>query len=273
MSRHIVFLSDFGLNDEFVGVCHGVIARIAPRSHVIDLTHGVPARDVRRGATMLADAVPFMPDGAVFLAVVDPGVGTDRRAVAVRAANGQVFIGPDNGLLSLAVRAAGGAHAAVLIESGDVVLVPVSRTFHGRDVFAPAAAHMAEGMPLEDLGPQVDPGSLTGIDLPEPQVAPGRLSCEVLAVDGFGNVKLAATEDDLRRAGLGSTSRVAVRGRGGDWVVEALVAPTFADLPDGSYGLIVNSTGRLMLVRNAESAAAALGVGSGVEVTITGEAG
>ena len=156
-ARPIVFISDFGLDDEFVGVCHGVIARISPHSRMIDLTHGVPPGDVRRAALILADAVRYMPEESVYLAVVDPGVGTARRAVAVEASGGAILVGPDNGVLSLAWDRLGGAARAVLIASPDVVLPTPSRTFHGRDVFAPAAAHVAAWRPLQDVGPPVDP--------------------------------------------------------------------------------------------------------------------
>src|SRR6266511_4683271 len=136
---NITFLSDYGLEDHFVGVCHGVIARIAPNARVIDLAHGIPPQDVLRGAMVLAGAAPFMPEDAVYLGVVDPDVGGPRGAVAVRAASGALLVGPDNGLLSLAWEALGGAEAAVEIAAPDVLLEPVSATFHGRDVFAPAA--------------------------------------------------------------------------------------------------------------------------------------
>ena len=144
MSRPIVFLTDYGRSDAFVGICHGVMARIAPDARVIDLTHAVPRQDVLRGAVELARAVPYMPADAVYVAVVDPGVGSDRRAVAV-AAGASLLVGPDNGVLSLAWDALGGVTEAVEIASPAVVLAPVSRTFHGRDIFAPAAAHLAAG--------------------------------------------------------------------------------------------------------------------------------
>jgi len=142
MARPIVFVTDYGLADGFVGICHGVMARIAPEARVIDLTHAIPRQDVMRGALVLGRATDFMPGDAVYAAVVDPGVGSERRSIAVRAASGAVLVGPDNGLLSMAWDAFGGAVAAVEIAAEDVVLQPVSKTFHGRDVFAPAAAHL-----------------------------------------------------------------------------------------------------------------------------------
>ncbi len=156
MTRPIVFLTDYGLSDEFVGICHGVIARISPGTRIIDLTHAIPRQDVMSGALTLGRATRYMPADAVYLAVVDPGVGSDRRSIALRAASGALLVGPDNGVLSLAWDALGGTDTVVEVTAPDVVLHPVSKTFHGRDVFAPAAAHLSAGMPLEGLGPAVD---------------------------------------------------------------------------------------------------------------------
>ena len=153
VTRPIVFCTDYGLRDEFVGVCHGVMLRIAPRCSVIDLTHAIPRQDVLRGALVLSRAAPYLPVDAVYCAVVDPGVGSERRAVAVRAGTGALLVGPDNGLLSLAWSELGGAEAAFEISSPGIVLHPISNTFHGRDVFAPAAAHLAMGTSLETIGP------------------------------------------------------------------------------------------------------------------------
>src|SRR5207302_733107 len=147
--------------------------RIAPEARVIDLTHSIPPQDVLRAALVLAAAVPFVPDSAVFLAVVDPGVGSRRRGIAVRTESGRLLAGPDNGVLSLAWSALGGASTAAQIASPDVVRSPVSATFHGRDVFAPAAAHLALGRPLERLGQPIDPGTLVSVAVPRPAVSPG----------------------------------------------------------------------------------------------------
>jgi len=156
MTRPIVFLTDYGLADEFVGICHGVIARIAPEAHVIDLSHAITRQEVLQGALVLARATDYLPEDAVYVAVVDPGVGSDRRAIAVEASSGAVLVGPDNGLLSMAWEALGGARRAFEITSGSVMLPTPSKTFHGRDVFTPAAAHLASGTPIEDVGPAVD---------------------------------------------------------------------------------------------------------------------
>jgi S-adenosyl-L-methionine hydrolase (adenosine-forming) len=261
MTRPIVFLTDYGRSDSFVGICHGIMARIAADARVIDLTHSVPRQDVLRGAVELARAVPYMPEGAVYVAVVDPGVGSDRRAVAA-AAGASLLVGPDNGLLSLAWEALGGVDAAVEVVSEDVVLAPVSRTFHGRDVFAPAAAHLAAGMPLEDLGPAIDVATLERLDLPRPMVADGAVGARVTATDGFGNVQLNATEGDLDAAGVAGGRVLVVNGR------RLPRAGTFAELPEREPGLIVDSEGHLAIVVNHGNAAGMLGLAAGDTVVV-----
>jgi S-adenosyl-L-methionine hydrolase (adenosine-forming) len=261
MTRPIVFLTDYGRSDSFVGICHGVMARIAPDARIIDLTHAVPRQDVLRGAVELSRSIPYMPAGAVYVAVVDPGVGSDRRAVAA-AAGGALLVGPDNGVLSPAWAALGGVEAAVEIESPAVVLAPVSRTFHGRDIFAPAAAHLAAGMPLEDLGPAVDVATLHRLDVPGPMVADGAVGARVTATDGFGNVQLNATERDLDAAGVTAGRVLVVNGR------RVPRAGTFAELPEREPGLIVDSDGYLAIVVNHGNAAAMLGLSAGDVVVV-----
>jgi hypothetical protein len=263
MSLPIVFLTDYGRSDAFVGVCHGVMARIAPDARVIDLTHAIPRQDVLRGAVELARAVPYMPVDAVYVAVVDPGVGSDRRAVAV-AAGASVLVGPDNGVLSLAWDALGGVTEAVEISSPDVVLAPVSRTFHGRDVFAPAAAHLAAGRRLGDLGPTMDSASLERFALPGPMVAPGAVGARVTVTDAFGNVQLNATELDLDAAGVAAGRVLVVNGR------RLPRAGTFAELPEREPGLIVDSDGHLAIVVNRGNAAVMLGLAAGDAVVVEG---
>ena len=260
MSRPIVFMTDYGLADEFVGVCRGVMLRIAPDVRVVDLTHAIPRQDVLRGALSLGRATAYMPDDAVYLAVVDPGVGSKRRSVAVLAKPGSVLVGPDNGLLSLAIEALGGVQAAVEITSPSVVLHPVSRTFHGRDVFAPAAARVAAGMRLEELGPSIDPSGLEVVDLPSPMVAPGAIGARVIAVDGFGNVQLNVRHSDLDAAGLGDV--LSVRGRALSRV------GVFTDAPEGVPAAVIDSNGQLALVVNRGSAADVLGLGVGNTVVL-----
>jgi S-adenosyl-L-methionine hydrolase (adenosine-forming) len=252
MTRPIVFLTDYGLSDPFVGICHGVIARIAPDARVVDLMHAVPRQDVLRGGVELARAVPFMPDDAVYVAVVDPGVGSSRRAVAM-AAGASLLVGPDNGVLSLAWESLGGVEAAAEIRNEKVILSPLSRTFHGRDIFAPAAAHLALGMSLEELGPSVDPATLLRLDVPSPMVAPGAVGARVTMVDSYGNVELNATAAELETAGIDG-DMLSVNGR------TVPRAGVFSDLDHHGLGVIVDSLGFLSLVMNHGSAAAALGL-------------
>jgi S-adenosylmethionine hydrolase len=260
MSRPIVFLTDYGMADEFVGVCHGVMLRIAPDVRVVDLTHSIPRQDVMRGALTLGRATSYMPGEAVYIAVVDPGVGSGRGSIAVRTASDALLVGPDNGVLSLAWEALGGAEEAVEITSGDVVLQPVSRTFHGRDVFAPAAAHLAAGMPLSDLGPQLEVEQLHVLELPGPMLASGAIGARVTGVDGFGNVQLNVRPHDLDAAGIGPV--LSVRRRTVPRV------GVFSDVPQGTLAAIIDSQGHLALVVNQGSAADTLGLTVGKTVVI-----
>lgn len=260
MSRTIVFLSDYGLADGFVGVCHGVIARIAPDARIIDLTHQIIRQDVLGGAIVLARSTRFMPDDVVYLAVVDPGVGSERRPIAVETRAGAVLVGPDNGVLSMTWAELGGAERAAGISAPDVLLHPVSRTFHGRDVFAPAAAHLSAGLALEDLGPPVALEDLHVVDLPAPMVTPGSVGARVVAVDGFGNVQLNVTAAELEAAGLGPTLAIGTR--------DVPRVATFAEVPLGGCGAIVDSQGYLALVVNRGSAAQLLGLSAGDPVVL-----
>lgn len=202
MTRPILFLSDFGLDDEYVGLCHAVIARVAPEAKVIDLHHGVPPHDVVTGALTLAQGVLYGPEDAVYLAVVDPGVGTRRRGVALQAGDA-LLVGPDNGVLMEAASPLGGVSAGVELEAGRVVPWPVSDTFHGRDVFAPAAARLAAGAELGEIGKGIDPDTLTHLGwFSGPEVEQERVPTTVIGVDRFGNVRLGARSEDLEAAGL-----------------------------------------------------------------------
>jgi S-adenosyl-L-methionine hydrolase (adenosine-forming) len=261
MTRPIVFLTDYGLADPWVGICHGVMYRVAPDARVIDLTHAVPRQDVLRGAIELGRAVAYLPEDAVHVAVVDPGVGSSRRAVAV-AAGAALLVGPDNGVLSLAWEALGGATEAVWVENEEVLLTPVSRTFHGRDVFAPAAARLATGAPLSDLGPVADVGTLHRLEVPAPMVAPGAIGARVTGVDGFGNVQLNARMVELEAAGLVEERVLVVNGR------RLPRAGTFAELPEHEPGMIVDSEGFLSLVVNHGSAATMLRLARGDAVVV-----
>src|SRR5947208_3363568 len=196
MAVFITFLTDFGLEDDFVGTCHGVMKRIAPEVQIIDLTHGVRPGRIQQGALVLANALPYMPAG-VHLAVVDPGVGGGRRPLALRDAEGRLYVGPDNGLLLPAADRFGGAVEAHELANPTYALESVSHTFHGRDLFAPAAAHLALGVPAAELGPPLDPEVLVRITIPEAEVSVARIGATALAVDRFGNVQLNVGRDAL----------------------------------------------------------------------------
>ena len=202
----ITFLTDFGLQDDFVGTCHGVIKRIAPEAQIIDITHGIPAQAVLQGALVLANTLPYMPVG-VHLAVVDPGVGSHRRPLALRDAEGRLYVGPDNGLLVPAAERAGITDAHELANPS-YALENVSRTFHGRDLFAPAAAHLSRGVAIGELGPPIDPEALVRLELPEPSYGDGVVHATMLYVDSFGNIALNLTRDDLERVGVAPGTRL-----------------------------------------------------------------
>lgn len=259
MSALVTFLTDYGYVDEFAGACRAVLAGLAPQALVIDLTHGIPPGDVRRGGLALAASVPF-PGPAVHLAVVDPGVGTERRAVAVAAADGSFLVGPDNGVLAPAIETLGGALSAADISRSALRLRPVAPTFHGRDIFAPVAAHLAAGRPLAVAGEEIDPAGLAPLDLPEPRWDGEDLVAHVLYADGFGNLVLDAAAGELA-----DTNELALSC--GDCEERAVRGATFAD---GAGGLVIygDSSGRLGIALDGGSAAAALGAGRDDELRI-----
>jgi len=261
MTPSIVFLSDFGYRNEWVGICHAVIDRIAPGSAVIDLSHGIPPLDVRDGALLLADSLPFMRDDAIALAVVDPSVGRDRD-LAVRTGNGRLLVGPDNGILDPAWQAMNGVAQVVSITSEHHTLHPIAPSFHARDVLAPAAAYLAAGVPLEDLGDPVDPDTLARLSMPEPNVERGRIECEVLDLNRFGNVQLNVRGSHLTAAGLDGSERVSIETLSG--AVVASRVSTYADIEAEGWGLMVDPRGWLSVVRaNPGNAAEGLGVSGG----------
>lgn len=263
----VTLLTDYGLADDFVGVCHGVIARICPPARIIDITHGIPRHDVRTGAIVLTDALPFMPEG-VHVAIVDPDVGASRRAVAVGLADGQRLVGPDNGLLSLAAAAGGGVVQAVDIARSPLRLEPVSATFHGRDIFAPVAAHLASGVPLGEVGPPIDPAGLVTLELPRPRIEPGGvIEAHVLYRDGFGNLGLNVSHRDLAGAGLGIGHSFTLVGGAGAAHPARLVR-TFADGAVGELILYEDAYRRLAVAVSHGDAAARLGAAAGDELRI-----
>jgi S-adenosyl-L-methionine hydrolase (adenosine-forming) len=261
----ITFLSDFGLQDDFVGTCHGVIATIAPEARVIDVTHGVRPGHVLQGALVLANTLPYMPAG-VHLAVVDPGVGSSRRALALRDGEGRLHVGPDNGLLLPAAERFGGVAEVHELANAEYSLQPVSRTFHGRDLFAPAAAHLAAGVSLAELGPPLDADELVRLDLPQPEVGQNRIRTVAVVVDRFGNVALNVRREHLAHAELAAGTRVELNCRGERFY--AVAARTFADAPRGSLILYEDSYGSFALAVSRGSAAQLLRVEEGAEIVL-----
>jgi S-adenosylmethionine hydrolase len=260
----ITFLTDFGLEDDFVGTCHGVMAGIAPDSRIIDVTHGIGPQAVLTGALVLRNTTRFMPVG-VHLAVVDPDVGGNRRAIAVRTSDGRTFVGPDNGLLTLAADDLG-ITAAHELADPRYRLPVVSRTFHARDIFAPAAAHLAAGVELAELGPPIDPDTLVRVELPEPQVGRSQVSATVLVVDRFGNISTNARREHVDALGLEDGDRAEIRLTLDRYF--ALVAQTFADVEPGELILYEDSYGLLSLAISQGNAARLTGVKAGDELRI-----
>jgi S-adenosyl-L-methionine hydrolase (adenosine-forming) len=260
----VSFTTDYGTDGGFVAACHGVIARIAPHVRVLDVTHEVGPQDIRRGATVLAQTVAYLPP-AVHVAVVDPGVGTARRGVVLVAEAG-LLVGPDNGLLLPAADALGGVVSAHELTQPRLRLPVVSRTFHGRDVFAPAAAHLATGVTPAEFGPPVAPSDLVRLPELRTSVEGDRLTTQILGVDRFGNLQLAAGPADLRAFGARPGERLLV---GHDEsTVDAQLGGTFGDVPGGSLLVHLDSAGRLAVAVNGGSAADALGGRTG-EVRIS----
>jgi S-adenosylmethionine hydrolase len=261
----ITFLTDFGLEDDFVGTCHGVIARIAPHVRVLDITHGIRPGRVLQGALMLRNTLAYMPEG-VHLAVVDPGVGGQRRALALQDASGRQYVGPDNGLLLPAAERFGGVVAAHELANPRYALATVSRTFHGRDLFSPAAAHLALGVALDELGPPIDPGELVRVDAPTPEIDGSGIHAAVLAVDRFGNAALNLSREDLERAAIVPGTTVEVEARGNRFY--AVAARTFADAREGDLILYEDSYRAVAIAVSRGSAAQLLGLDEGGELTL-----
>jgi S-adenosyl-L-methionine hydrolase (adenosine-forming) len=266
----VTFLSDYGLTDEFVGVCHGVIVRRCPSARVIDLTHAIPRHDVRAGAIVLRSAVPFLPSG-VHLAIVDPGVSAvgrhARRSVALRTfEQDRLFVGPDNGLLMPAAERLGGVIEAVDIGESPERLEPVSRTFHGRDIFAPVAAALAAGEPLESIGEPLAVEQLRRFGLPTAHIDEDGLTVHVLRSDTFGNLILDAAHEQLTALGarLGDTLTV----NHGGASRTARYAATFAEVTPGELLIYEDATRMVALAVNRGSAAELLGAGADDELVV-----
>jgi S-adenosyl-L-methionine hydrolase (adenosine-forming) len=261
----LTFLTDYGLEDAFVAVCHAVASQIAPDLHITDITHLIPPGDIRRGAAVLAQAVPYFPP-AVHVAVVDPGVGTDRRGIAVTAGSA-LFVGPDNGLLSVAVAAAGGPVRAVSLTNRALWRDTTAATFHGRDIFMPVAARLAAGMPLDEAGHQVDASSLVALPRPECLLTGDGAHVEVVTVDRFGNAQLSLPGADAPRAGLVPGTTVTLT-----WNEQTITVPfvtTFGEVAAGETLCYRDSGDWVAVAVAGGDAARLLGLRPGTRMTLT----
>jgi S-adenosylmethionine hydrolase len=264
MDRPICFFSDYGYTDDFAGVCRAVIARLAPQVRVIDVTHGLPERDVLAGGVVLRNTLPYMPEKAVILAVVDPGVGGPRRPVALRSSGNYLFVGPDNGLLMHAADANGGVEEAYELSNQELWLDPLSATFHGRDIFAPVAARLAAGLALKSVGAPIKAEALDRIDVPEPRRHRDGLTAIAVLVDRFGNVALNLRARDLEKARLTETVELLT----GDERYLAKVARTFASVRASDIVVLIDSYGQASVAVNNGSAAEVLGLDAGDEIRL-----
>ena len=249
--RFITFTSDYGLEDEFVGVCHGVIKQFAPEVEILNVSHAIPPQNVQAGATVLAQAVRYMPP-AVHLAIVDPGVGTRRRAIVVGTRNGPPLVGPDNGLLWLAAEALGGAVQAHEIDNDKLFLTPISRTFHGRDIFAPVAARLALGLPPEEVGPPLALEELVRLQVPVARIDDDHVHGVIVQTDHFGNLQLNVQRDELESVGVMLGDVVELRIGGKSQVVQ--FSTTFSEVPPGGLTVLEDSSHRISIAVNRGSA-------------------
>ncbi len=261
----ITFLSDFGLEDDFVGTCHGVIKRIAPEVDVIDITHGIEPQSILQGAIVLANTLPYMPEG-VHLAVVDPDVGTPRRALVVRTGDGRLLVGPDNGLLIPAAERMGGIEAAYEITNRSYALDPVSATFHGRDVFSPAAAHLSLGLDPAELGGAVSPEELVRLEIPQPEIGERRIRATCLYVDRFGNIQLNLDAGQVEPLGIVPGRQIEVELAMDRFY--ALAARSFAEARPGEIVLYEDAYRNITLAISRGNAAETFGVRAGSEVRL-----
>jgi S-adenosylmethionine hydrolase len=261
----VTFLSDYGLDDVFVGVCKGVIAGIAPHVQIIDVCHLVAPQDVEQGATTLATAMPYLPVG-VHLALVDPLQHRVARGVVVETADGSLLVGPDNGLLSLAWDSRGGAVRAHEIANDSLWRDTQSVTFRGRDVFAPVAAHLAMGKQVGEVGPEVPLDSLRAVLVREAVVDDDHVHAEVRNVDHFGNLSLNVARSDLEAAGitLGDTVELRCGGR----TLSVPFTPTYGDVAAGRMTICEDSFRAVMVAVNLGSAGRRLRIGRGDPVVI-----
>ena len=263
---HISFLTDYGTVDEFVGVMKAVIADMAPHARITDLAHHVPAYDVRAGSMMLARCIQYVPRGIV-IGVVDPGVGTQRKAIALEIAGGEgILLGPDNGLLAPAAGMVGGVERAVVLNNLALHLPAPGATFAGRDIFAPVAAHLCNGVPFDELGDVVDADLLTPGLVTLPQIGDTEIISEVTWVDHFGNCQLNVGLEDVQNLLSGGSMYLSLVVHG--VARSATITSTFALIPTGGIGLVIDSYGMLAIAKDQDSAARDVGVGVGDQVIL-----
>jgi S-adenosyl-L-methionine hydrolase (adenosine-forming) len=251
----VTLLTDYGRDDDFAGVCHGVIRSIHPEAQIVDITHGIERYAVRQGAIVLGNTLPYMPAG-VHVAIVDPQVGSERRALALRTGEGRLLVGPDNGLLSLAWERFGGVELAVDVTRSPHRLEPVSATFHGRDLFAPVAAHLAAGAELADAGDPLDPDELERVALPEARQEDDALVAHALVIDHFGNVSLNVSHEQLTASGLTLGGEVELEAGGERFL--ATYTQTFADVGAGEVLIYEDAYRTLAVAINRGDAATTL---------------
>jgi len=265
----VSMLTDWGARDPSAAICHGVVLNIIPEALIVDITHEIEKFNIRHGALMLWSALPYLPIGA-HMAVVDPGVGTPRRPIAIETARGDTLVGPDNGLLTPGADRLGGIVRVHLIQNIEYRLPVISSTFHGRDLFAPAAAHLALGVPLDSIGPEIDPGELVQLDWPPVVVRDNELESTVIYSDTFGNLKLAGLTADLVAAlgVLDPGDMLEVRLGGGRRPRKMPWAPTFGDVPEGGHIVLEDSYGRLSIAQNQGNAAESLKVSEGTMINL-----
>ena len=284
----IGFLTDFGY-DGAAAICRGVMLGIARDAQIIDISHAVRKFAIADGAYLLRAAVPWLPIG-VHVAVIDPGVGTDRRPIAIRTVRGDVLIGPDNGLLLPAAERLGGIAEARVLENRAWMLPATSATFHGRDIFSPIGAHLAIGAPFEEVGSSIESGGLTRLDLPEPDAQQGRLATGVVYVDSFGNLRLAGGVEDLRKAlgpvepgtallvdysaarggfnALAASETGGTASRRGDRWERLTWRRTFGEASPGDLLAYEDSSGNIAIAVSNGSATTRLGAGTGARIGI-----
>jgi S-adenosylmethionine hydrolase len=247
MKPIITFLTDFGLEDEWVGTCHGVILKILSDAEIIDITHQIPSFDIRKGAFVLVSSLPFMPQG-VHLAVVDPGVGRERRAVIVESRRGDFLVGPDNGLLIPVVERLGGVERVVQITNDEYFLKPISSTFHARDVFSPVSAYVAKGVDLTSFGPLLDPSTLVPAPWSPAIIKDNEVEADIIDVDKFGTLRLNSRASDLGELGVSKGDWVRIKWGSRRWDIPVVEA--FAEVESGKPLLVVDSSGYVSIAVN-----------------------